>query len=275
MEISPCAILPAILTNAQRVVDAKSKMIVHQEGVTDQSDSNCAVGMVNATEELKNAVMPEKEEPIKYVLDCGYASEGNLEKLDNLDLYMPDRELAREMGGKVKPEDRKEKDDQLFKFEYNAKSDVLKCPNGEFLTYRRIKKLNGTDYRMYRKDGCHKCRYQVTCAGGKPRKEVHLPQKNYQSVKHKMVAHYGQSNKTRMSPVGGVLTLRMREKLASPEGKKIYARRFEVVEGVFGIIKEIRNASQFLRRRLPRVQVEWGERCIAHNISRLLEFRRA
>jgi len=260
--------------SAQTAVDSKNKMIVHQKVVTDQSDSNCTVSMVKAVEEVKNDVMPQKTEPIKYALDCGYASEKNLEELNDLDMYIPDRELAREIGGKVKPEDRKEKSDQLLRFDYIPESDLLRCPEGSLLTFRRVKSLNKIEYRVYRKDGCHKCTKQGICAGNRPRKEVHLPQKNYQAIKHKLVAHYGEANKTRMSPVGGILTIQMRAKLATPDGKKIYSRRFEVVEGVFGIIKEIRNASEFLRRMLPRVQVEWSERCIAHNISRLLEFRR-
>ena len=260
--------------SAQTAVDAKNKMIVHQEVVTGQSDSNFTAPMVKAVEAEKERLLPQKSAPVKYVLDCGYASEANLEQLADMDLYMPDREFAREFGGKVKPEDRQEKVDQLLKFDYIASQDVLKCPAGEFLTYRRIKKFNGIEYRMYRKNGCHKCSMKDICSGGKPRKEVHLPLKNFQSTTHKMMAQYGESNRTRMPPVGGVLTLQMRRKLSGIEGKKIYSRRFETSEGVFGVIKEIRKASEFLRRTLTRVQVEWTERCIAHNISRLLEFRR-
>lgn len=260
--------------SAQTAVDAKNKMIVHQEVVPDQSDSNSTVSMVKDMEDIKKEVLPQKTDSVKYVLDCGYASEENLEQLHEMDLYMPDREFARELGGKVKPEDRKEKSEQLLKFEYISSSDTLKCPEGGSLTFRRSKSLNGKSYRVYRKDGCHKCNIQKICAGWKTRKEVHIPSKNYQSMKHKMLARYGESNKTRMSPVGGILTQQMREKLSSPVGRKIYSRRFEVSEGVFGIIKEVRKSSEFLRRMLSRVQVEWTERCIAHNVSRLLEFRR-
>jgi len=230
--------------------------------------------MVKAVEQVKEEVMPEKSDPIKHVLDCGYASEKNLAELEDLDLYMPDREFAREIGGKVKPEDRKNKTEQLLKFEYIPDKDILKCPNGDFLAYCRNKVFNKTEYRVYRKNGCHKCHMTSDCSGDKARKEVHIPLKNYQSTKYKMLPHYGEANKTRMSPIGGFLTLLMREKLKSELGKKTYSRRFEVSEGVFGVIKEIRGASEFLRRGLEKVQIEWTERCIAHNVAKLLQFRR-
>ena len=62
--------------------------------------------------------------------------------------------------------------------------------------------------------------------------------------------------------------------LSTTTGRKTYSLRFEVVEGVFGIMKEIRHGYKFLRRGLDKVQIEWSERSIAHNIGKLLEFRR-
>ena len=69
-------------------------------------------------------------------------------------------------------------------------------------------------------------------------------------------------------------TLAMREKLSTPEGKMIYSKRFPAIEGCFGVIKNARQGWHFLRRRLERVQVEWAERLIAHNIAKLIGFRR-
>jgi transposase len=260
--------------SAQTAVDAKSKMIVHQEIVTGQSDSNYTTDMVKAVEQVKEEFLPEKTEPVKYILDCGYASEGNLEKLSDHDLYMPDREYARELGGKVKPEDRKDQNDQVLKFDYNSENDTFSCAAGGILTYRRIKIFHGKQYRTYRKHGCGNCAMQLSCAGKNTRKEIHIPEANYQLTKHKRMAHYGQSNKTRIGCVGGVLTQKMREKLSTTTGRKTYSLRFEVVEGVFGIIKYIRHGHEFLRRGVDRVQIECSERSIAHNVAKLLEFRR-
>ena len=69
--------------------------------------------------------------------------------------------------------------------------------------------------------------------------------------------------------------MRMREKLRNPSGRRIYGLRFPVAEGNIGVIKAVRRGSEFLRRGLDRVQVEWTERCIAHNLAKIMDFRRA
>ena len=63
--------------------------------------------------------------------------------------------------------------------------------------------------------------------------------------------------------------LRMREKLRSPAGRKMYQRRQAVVEPVFGILKEQRGMRRFRRRGLEAVNIEWLLVAIAYNIGRL------
>ncbi len=64
--------------------------------------------------------------------------------------------------------------------------------------------------------------------------------------------------------------LRMRERLRTPEGRKIYRRRQAVVEPVFGVLKEQRGIRRFRRRGLPAVGTEWLMVAIAYNIGRML-----
>ncbi|MDR1467980.1 MAG: transposase, partial [Spirochaetaceae bacterium] len=54
-----------------------------------------------------------------------------------------------------------------------------------------------------------------------------------------------------------------------PEGKKIYKKRKETVEPVFGIIKQALVFRQFMMRGLARVGVEWDLVSLAYNIKRL------
>jgi transposase len=61
----------------------------------------------------------------------------------------------------------------------------------------------------------------------------------------------------------------MREKLHSKEGRKIYAKRAQTVEPVFGIIKAALGFRQFLLRGLPKVQIEWDLVCLTYNMKRL------
>ncbi len=62
---------------------------------------------------------------------------------------------------------------------------------------------------------------------------------------------------------------KMRAKLSSGEGRRIYARRKAVVEPVFGQIKEARGFRRFLLRGLPKVGHEWALVCTGHNLLKL------
>jgi transposase len=63
--------------------------------------------------------------------------------------------------------------------------------------------------------------------------------------------------------------LAMREKLQTDEGRRLYAKRKQTVEPVFGIIKEVLGFRQFLLRGLEKVKGEWSLMCLAYNVKRL------
>lgn len=60
----------------------------------------------------------------------------------------------------------------------------------------------------------------------------------------------------------------MREKLSTPEGRRIYRRRASTVEPVFGTIKAAMGFRQFLLRGLRQVALEWQLVCLAYNLRR-------
>ena len=62
---------------------------------------------------------------------------------------------------------------------------------------------------------------------------------------------------------------RMAAKLQTPTGKKVYSKRKETVEPVFGQIKEARGLRRFLLRGLGSVQAEWSLMCATHNLLKL------
>lgn len=62
---------------------------------------------------------------------------------------------------------------------------------------------------------------------------------------------------------------RMLAKLKTKEGKKIYSKRKESVEAVFGQIKEARGIRGFLLRGLEQARGEWRLICLTHNILKL------
>jgi transposase len=62
---------------------------------------------------------------------------------------------------------------------------------------------------------------------------------------------------------------RMKHRLRTLAGKKLYAKRKSTVEPVFGIIKAVMGFRQFLLRGFDAVQGEWDLVCIAWNLKRL------
>ena len=61
----------------------------------------------------------------------------------------------------------------------------------------------------------------------------------------------------------------MGHRLATPEGKRLYALRKQTPEPVFGIIKSVRGFRQFLLRGLDKVRGEWSLVTMAWNIKRM------
>lgn len=62
----------------------------------------------------------------------------------------------------------------------------------------------------------------------------------------------------------------MRSKLATEEGKRLYARRKAIVEPVFGQVKQARGFRRFSLRGLVKVRREWTLVCLVHNLTKLL-----
>jgi hypothetical protein len=61
----------------------------------------------------------------------------------------------------------------------------------------------------------------------------------------------------------------MAYRLATPEGKKLYARRKHTPEPGFGILKSVLGLRQFRRRGLDKVRGEWRLVTMAWNMKRI------
>jgi transposase len=68
---------------------------------------------------------------------------------------------------------------------------------------------------------------------------------------------------------------RMSAKLQSEEGKKVYGKRKEIVEPVFGQVKSNLGFVRFLLRGLKKVSGEWALICLVHNIRRIYAYLKA
>jgi len=70
-------------------------------------------------------------------------------------------------------------------------------------------------------------------------------------------------------PTDATVKQRMARKLRTKQGQKIYAKRKQTAEPVFGQIKQARGFRQFLLRGLEAVQAEWRLICLTHNLLKL------
>jgi transposase len=68
---------------------------------------------------------------------------------------------------------------------------------------------------------------------------------------------------------GGPLTQAMRRKLKRAGWRSRYRLRKQIVEPVFGQIKQARGFRQFLLRGIEKVRAEWALICTAHNLTKL------
>jgi hypothetical protein len=71
------------------------------------------------------------------------------------------------------------------------------------------------------------------------------------------------------NPRGGLLVQAMRAKLKRAGRRSRYRLRKQIVEPVFGQIKQAKDFRQFLLRGIDKVTAEWALICTAHNLNKL------
>ena len=71
------------------------------------------------------------------------------------------------------------------------------------------------------------------------------------------------------APRKGTPRAAMQQRLTQPKQRERYKRRSQLVEPVFGQIKEHQQVRRFSRRGLIKVRAEWILTCVAHNLLKL------
>jgi transposase len=92
-----------------------------------------------------------------------------------------------------------------------------------------------------------------------------------EAMKVEVIVALGREGKTNTPEVAPTnpATLRMKDKLATLEGKAAYSRRKVIVEPVFGWVKRVIGFRQFSLRGLENVTAEWNLVCLATNLRRM------
>jgi hypothetical protein len=64
-------------------------------------------------------------------------------------------------------------------------------------------------------------------------------------------------------------TERMKQRIDSPQGRRLYGRRIAIVEPVFANLRHNKRLDRFTLRGRHKVDTQWKLYCLVHNIEKL------
>jgi transposase len=217
--------------NVQITVDSAYGVIVAADVTDAQTDIGQLEGQLKQVEEnigLKADLA---------LADTGYSDAATYKYLEasKQDALIPPRE---------QPQERKRTDQFASKcFVMDEQKDVMTCPAGRELTFRRIVKNHCGDYRVYTAENCRDCPFYNEC--------VSCQKKTGRSVQVSVVAKIREA---------------MKERLKTPEGKQLYGLRKQTVERDLANIKSNMGLDRFLMDGKDGAKSETWLGCITHNL---------
>jgi hypothetical protein len=237
-------------------VDPVSRAVVMEDVLAGSDESAAVLPAVEAVETLSG-------KPLERVLaDGNFASGPNLEALESrgTQACMPTGTDFSEQNPANRPDpsqpvapadwDRLPKHGEHLAataFVYDASQNCYWCPTGQPLhPVRSGHDRNGVSYTNYACPGSAGCPLAGRCVQAKA--SVRTVRRDQYQPLRETIGH----------------------RMATPEGRRIYARRAPIVEGVFAEIKHLMGIRRFLLRGLEKVRLEWTWICTAFNLKRLL-----
>lgn len=258
--------------NANAIVDDKRQVVLHAAAFGKGEDGTNMAPMLEGAKEKLEAT--GKKDPLRETqvsADTGYYSVKNLEacKEEEVDAYVPDPQFrkrdvrfadaGRHRRSVDKRHERYKSKKRWFTvddFQFDDRTGKLICPAGESL-YR-----NGKNFQT--KDGYIATSYRApkrACTG------CHLRSKCLRSPN-------GTTRQVRIfhGRLPGSITDEMKQKIDTPEGRKIYSKRLGIVEPVFGNIRACKRMDRFTLRGKAKVNIQWLLYCIVHNIEKICNY---
>jgi transposase len=173
-----------------------------------------------------------------WACDSGYFEGENINFLldNNIDGYIPDNNSSKAKN----PYDKKN-------FTYNPEKDKYLCPMGQTveLAGEHYDRQKNKGVRLYKGQTCLNCREQRQCTQSKD------------GIRYlKMFPHE-------------IQRYAMTAKMETKQAKELYRLRQQIVEPVFGDIKENKGMRRFLTRGIATVRGEFHLICAAVNIKRI------
>ncbi len=274
--------------NANAIVDEKHQIVVHAVVFGKGEDGTNMEPMLEGAKETLEAI--GWEEPLKgrqISADTGYYSVRNLEacKEMEVDAYVPDpqfrkrdirfadagrhpqfrkRDVRFADAGRHRRSVDKRKERYRSKkrwfsvedFKLDDRTGKLICPAGHglYVKNRNFVTSDGHKAIAYQapKTACRDCRLRSKCL------------RHPDTESRQVHVFYGQRP--------GSITDEMKEKIDTPEGRRIYSKRLGIIEPVFGNIKACKRMDRFTLRGRIKVNIQWMLYCLVHNIEKIINF---
>ena len=252
-------------------VDGAHQIIVDAQAHGTGSEQELLIPVVTA---IAGLLTPQSV----ITADAGYHSDANLQQLATMKIeaLIADNEMRRRDERFVTQDRHKAAPDPLHdksapepeqasplfqpgEFTYDADARTCICPAGKRLNrngYRRVIRDNIWERFQGRKRDCGPCALRAQC--------IRTPETT--AVRAVMFFQ----GKT--APLPETHTARMKRRLDSPEGRRLYGRRVGIVEPLFGNLRHNKGLDRVTLRGRTKVDAQWKLFCLVHNIEKLAPF---
>ncbi len=225
--------------NGQISVDSDHQIIVGQHISQNANDKREVEAALESIEE-NTGNLPEKMSA-----DNGYESGENLDALEQSSV---EGYVATGREGKSRSDSLEDSNRKVVKadFEYDEEQDCFHCPGGQTL---KLKSEDKNGNRVYQGDAavCAGCQYHARCCKSQKGEARTVNTDCHEGARQ-----------------------RMRERMEQAESKEIYKERKEIVEPVFGQIKN-GGFRGFSVRRKDKVAGEFSLVCAGHNMKKIVK----
>ncbi len=258
--------------NANAMVDDKNQIITSALVFGSGTDTKAMAPMLEeARNNLEAAGIDKPLEGKTVSADTGYYSVENLEACEDekVDAYVPDQQFRKrdvrfkDAGRHRRSTDKRHKKYKSKKryfdvddFRMDEQACNLICPAGEELYFRNRKLNDPSGYKFFAyqalKTSCSGCKLRSKCL------------RNPDTESRQVYIFHGQRPAS--------VTDKIRAKIDTPEGRKIYGRRIGIVEPVFGNIRSCKRMDRFTLRGRTKVNIQWKLYCLVHNIEKILNY---
>ena len=230
--------------SCQAAIDTESRIIVSADVSRSPADSHELTGQLDGVK--SNTGAP----PEKVLADNGYYTTQNLVELEQrgIEGYIPDEGQSKDAKLLRRGKEVPERPFDKRRFIFDPQTDTYTCPLGKTLV--RKTRQNNKRYTVYRCNHCRGCPRKPECAP-KPTGRIICRHDDESSIQ------------------------RMRNRMDSEKGKRIYRERFKTVEPVFAWMKWAGGFDRFRLRGKHGALKEFLLLCSGHNIKQLAKHMRA